>query len=219
MSDLVRAGLNFSIVLGAACYVEGILETILRELLRCRHAEYAELPTSGLVSINNYLNRIEKELDRDIGRTNGAAGYDAMFTLLTGHHLSELVIVKPIWEGITVLFNFRNVLGHGRQVLARQYSGYVVNGGLQEEFKSAYRVVEDYLRKTLLLNTRFVDANSELLYLTSEMADHFWQLARALPEAVTASLPNPERRLSQEAIDRTRAEAAKVSLGQSSTTT
>jgi hypothetical protein len=194
--SLVKAGLNFSIVLGSACYVEGVLEGVLRGLLNYRRAEFNRVnidDTDLRRAMNNYYERLEDELSRNIGRAIGASGYDELFAILAGQPLNRLRQVKPLWEGITVLFNFRNVLGHGREVSARHFTGGAIPGGLREEFLGSYRLVEEYLRKNRLLSRRFVEAHSEYLFLSAPIADHFLKLAKALPEAVLSSLPTDER--------------------------
>ena len=192
---LVEAGLNFSIVLGAACYVEGVLESLLRSLLACRRAELNRIQIDDTRSwrpMNLFYERLEDELSRNIGRAVGAQGYDEMFNLLTGKRLSQLTEVVPLWEAVAVLFNFRNVLGHGRQVSARHFevSG---PGGIKEDFPGAYKAVEAYLQKKKLLLRRFVDVHNEYVFLSAAIADHFLTLAKALPTAIMASLPDEEQ--------------------------
>jgi hypothetical protein len=202
--DLVKCGLNFSIVLGSACYVEGVLETLLRALLACRQTEFNRIEIEDFYSrraMNTYYGRLEDELAHRIGRAVGASGYDEMFTLLTGQRLSQLKKVKPIWEGIAVLFNFRNVLGRGREVSARHFAGGAAPGGFKEDFSGSYRVVEDYLRKKKLLARRFVEARSEYLFFSAPIADHFLQLAKALPEAVVSSLTGEEGDTCRKALE------------------
>ena len=204
LPDLVKSGMNFSIVLGSACYVEGVLEALLRELLACRRAEFNNIDIDDLDSrraMNTYYERIEDELSRNIGRTLGSSGYDEMFALLAGRQLSRLSKVQPLWEGITVLFNFRNVLGHGREVSARHFEGGAIPGGFREEFSGSYRTVEDYLRKKKLLARRFVEAHSEYLFLSTPIADHFCELARTLPEAVVSSLTGFEEAACRKALE------------------
>src|SRR4051794_20360070 len=78
LSDLVRSGLNFSIVLGSACYLEGVLETVLRAILQCRRAEYDQVHIQDFDlrrAMNIFFNRIEEELSIEIGRATGTAGY------------------------------------------------------------------------------------------------------------------------------------------------
>lgn len=203
--DLVKSGLNFSIVLGCACYIEGVLETLLRALLACRRAEFNRIQIDDFESrraMNTYYGRLEDELSRNIGRAVGSSGYDEIFKLLAGQRLSQLKEVKPLWEGLTVLFNFRNVLGHGREVSARHFAGGAIPGGFREEFSGSYSVVEGYLRKKKLLARRFVEAHSEYVFLSPPIADHFWKLARALPEAVVSSLPRKEQDTCRDALKR-----------------
>jgi len=194
--DLVRAGLNFSIVLGSACYLEGILEALLKATLDCRRAEFNQTEIEDFESrraVNVYYSRLEEDLSQRIGHCIGAQAYDEVFNLLAGQPLSQTKEVVPLWEGVTVLFNFRNVLGHGREVFARHFAGGAVVGGFKEEFAGGYRKVEDYLRKQGLLSRRFVDAHSEYLFLSDPIADHFWGLAKALPTAILCSLPPAEQ--------------------------
>jgi hypothetical protein len=196
LSELVKAGLNFSILLGAACYLEGALETLLRALLdyRCSVFSQVDIPDfETRRSMNIFYNRLEADLSSRIGRSIGNSGYSDMFELLMGSKLSELGEMHPLWEGVTVLFNFRNVLGHGREVSARHIVGVNVEGGKREEFSGSYRLVEDYLRKNGLLDRRFVQAHSEYVFLGDSIADHFWTIAKQVPDAVVRSLPQPER--------------------------
>jgi hypothetical protein len=196
-SKLVLSGLNFSIVLGAACYVEGVLETMLRALLECRRREFGKINIDEFElrrATNSFYNRVEKRLEDEIGQATGAKGYDDMFELVGGEPLRNLSQITTLWEGITVLFQFRNVLGHGREVSAKQYRDAAAPGGAKEDFTGNYRKVEDYLRKKKLLSKKFLEAHNEFLYLDSTIADHFWNLARSLPEAVLTSLPDSDRK-------------------------
>ena len=202
--DLVKSGLNFSIVLCSACYVEGVLEALLRALLGCRRADFNRIEIDDFDSrraMNVYYSRLEEDLSHRLGRAVGASAYDEMFELLAGQRLSQLKEVASLWEGVTVLFNFRNVLGHGREVSARHFAGGSVKGGFREDFSGSYRVVEDYLRKKKLLDRRFVDAPSDYLFLSDPIADHFWVLAKALPAAVAYSLPEKEQNACRKALE------------------
>jgi hypothetical protein len=192
----IRAGMNFCIILGSACFIEGILEAYLRAILRSRRLEFnrIEIPELELRrALNTYYHRIEHDLAERIGRSLGAQGYDEMVELLVGTRLSQLGKVAPLWEDITVLFNFRNVLAHGREVSARQFRGATVPDGFKEEFSGSYKKVEGYLQKKGLLSSRFVEAHNEYLFFADAVADHFRQLALALPDAFANSLPALER--------------------------
>ena len=70
LPDLVKSGLNFSIILGSACYVEGVLETVLRELLACRRTEFNSVDIDNFDlrrAMNTYYGRLEDELSRNTG--------------------------------------------------------------------------------------------------------------------------------------------------------
>ena len=200
LSPAVRAGINFSIIVGSACYVEGVLETELKAILAHRRVNYRRLRGRMREQrpMNFFYHRLEEDLENRIRSANVAA-YDDMFELLMGQRLSKLPGVKPIWEGLSVLFQLRNVLGHGREVIAQHVIAY--EGSKKEEvFFGGYRKAEDYLRKNKLLKRKFTDAHSEYIFLSDAIADHFWSIARRVPKAVSKSLDDRERRAVEKAL-------------------
>jgi hypothetical protein len=210
LDHVVRAGLNFSIVLGSACFLEGTLETVLKGLLQYRRSVFDKATVRGEElrgSMYAFYGRIEDDLSNRIGRSTGANGYDDTFRLLHGLSLHELDGVRPLWEAVTVLFQFRNVLGHGREVIAKRFSGFSVEGGEREEFPGSYRRVEEYLLKAGLLDRRFVDAHDEYLLLSDSIADHFWDMAKRVLPAIVAALSENERAACLRAVDWARNEA------------
>ncbi len=202
MSSKVRAGINFSIILGSACYLEGVLETALKALLAHRRTNYRRLrgKMAEQRPMNFFYNRIEDDLEKRIRSSTGTDGYDPMFDLLIGQRLSKLPKVAPFWEGITVLFQLRNVLGHGREVIAKHVIAYWTPERGEEQFSGGYRRAEDYLQKTKLLDKKFTEAHSEYVFLSDKIADHFWDLARQMPKAVSKSLESRERRVFDKAV-------------------
>lgn len=207
---MIKAGTNFSILLGSACLLEGMLESLLRGLLAYRRARFNRVEIADFdlrLAMNSFYNRLEEDLSNRIGRSIGASGYSEMFRLLVGQSLNQMELVKPLWEPAATLFQFRNVLGHGREVSARRFAGVFVEGGSQEDFSGGYRKVEDYLLKIGLSDQRFIDSSSEFLFLKGEIADHFFSVARQVPEAIVASLSGAEAEACREALDRSRREA------------
>ena len=201
----VRAGINFSIIVGAACYLEGILETGLKAFLSHRRTLYNRLEARNLDvrrSMNLFYNRIDEDIERRISSATGAKGYDEMFELLIGSRLSKLPKVAPLWEGLTVLFQLRNVLGHGREVFALQN---VSTTPIEEFFSGGYRCAEDYLVKQKLSTQRFTEAHSDYVFLSNAVADHFWKIAKSVPTAVSNSLPNEYQRQFDKALRLVRA--------------
>lgn len=203
-SERIRAGLNFSIILGSACFLEGIFESFLRAILECRGLEFRRAKIEGCETrraVNAYYNRLEEDLSDRIGQSVGAGGYSEAFGLIFGEPLNKLKEIVPLWEGVTVLFNFRNVLGHGRRVFAQRLGRYGSYEGT-EDFTGSYKVVENYLIKLKLMQWRFIDAHSEYIFLSDAIADHFWQLAKRVPPALLSSLPDLERDACRKTMDR-----------------
>ncbi len=199
----LRAGLNFSIILGSACFLEGVFETTLKALLQFNsslywRAEIKEFQTRR--AMNTFYHRLEDELQKRVERSTGADGYNETFELLAGQSMKDLKQVTRSWEGITVLFHFRHVLAHGREVSARERSGPGVRGRVLEKFSGGYRQVEAYLVKAGLLGSKFVEEHSEYVYLSDQTADHFWQLAQKIPSAIVGSLEGPQRKSVETAL-------------------
>jgi len=97
----VRAGLNFSIVVGSACFLEGILETALKSFLRNRGSTYHSIDIPDFAKrrgMNIFYNRLEEELELRIATSTGAESYDEMWRLMTGEGLSKLTHVTPLWK-------------------------------------------------------------------------------------------------------------------------
>ena len=51
-------------------------------------------------------------------RTTGLQNYDKLFELFCKKRISKMSNMEPLWEGLQILFNFRNVIAHGREALA-----------------------------------------------------------------------------------------------------
>ena len=190
----VRAGLNFCIILGSACYLEGVLEAGLKSFLWMRRDIYNKSRSRNINvrrSMNCWFNRVEEDMELRIRTATGAEGYNELFELLIGRQLSELEKIAPLWEGITVLFQLRNVLGHGREVKAYQIVSVTP---IEEKFQGGYRRAEDYLRKRKLINKKFTDAHSDFIFLSDAVADHFLDLVEKVPKAISQSLMGKDTR-------------------------
>ena len=119
--DEVRAGINLVVILNTTCFVEGALESGMKGILRQKREAFNKVDIPELETrktVNVLFNNLEKDMEMKIGRTTGIQNYDLMFELLIDSKISQYDNVKPLWEGMTVLFNFRNVLAHGREVSA-----------------------------------------------------------------------------------------------------
>jgi len=202
----LRKALNQSIVFHAACIVEGALEQSQRRLLATRvaylrQARITEMPDSGY--FNRFVLDIEDDLKKRISRTTGLQEHLRMIDLLTGSSLSGGEFNNSTRETAAVLFQFRNVLAHGRQINATSSSGPATEGEWLRSFSGGYRKVEDYLIKRGMADLRVLrdpdannaeDAIAELF--EDSVADHFWAGALNLFAEISQALDaSPELRL------------------------
>jgi len=111
-----------------------------------------------------------------------------LFELLTDQRISDNANVKSLWEGIQTLFQFRNVLAHGREISATMLSAYWIEEEWKELFSGGYKKAENYLLKNKLVDKRFVECDSTALYFNDNVADHFWELSKKIVHQISESL-------------------------------
>jgi hypothetical protein len=163
LSAEIRSGINFSIVLGLACYIEGYLERFLLRVVNSVNEQSVSL-----------LQRLLDDFRLKISSTTGSEGYDQLFALALGKKASEIVDDRDLWETVKVLFLFRNVIAHGRAVGYLLYFPPEVGGYWEERFSGGYKKVEDFLIKKGLLNSRHIEEADNWHYFTYKVADLFW---------------------------------------------
>ena len=171
-----RAGINYSIILNAACLVEGTLESGLRALV--------EAVPHGDEPLHDAL---KKELMQRISRTTGIREYSVLVGLIVGVPACALTQVKPLWEAVTMLFDFRNVLAHGRAISSKLTFPSLPDSRWHEDIVGNYANVREYLSKKQIL-PKAEPIDSEWLLLSDEIAHHFWEVAPSFISAVGDSL-------------------------------
>lgn len=202
-SGSLRVGLNFSITLNSACYVEGALEAGLKSLLAQRRKLYYSIEKSDFYTrktTNQIFNKLSDDLEARIGRATGPTSYDDLFEILLSERISKFDAIQPLWEGIVVLFHFRNVIAHGREIAACLSYGWWTEGAWEENFSGGYKKTEDYLLKNKLIEKRFVEELSDAIYFTDEVADHFWKIANEFIKRISESLSGEEKKAFDSAI-------------------
>jgi len=197
LDERTRAGLNFTIIVNSAFFLEGSLEAGLSSLLSQRLLDQEQS--------NLFVSRLAEDLESRIKTATGSATYDALFKIILGTPASSLQEVSPFWEGIAVLFHLRNVLAHGRAVSwSVEFPGDKFppdfNGPCDEAFKGGYKKVQDYLLKKKVISKRFTDQSWELFFLTDEIADHFWSLTLNFIVGVSNSLTGGDQQAFKSAI-------------------
>jgi hypothetical protein len=166
ITEAIRAGINFSIILASACFIEGNFERILLK----------NINTSGEHALPLYKRLID-DLRLRVAKTTGSEGYDEIFALVVGKKANEILGEPTLWENVKTLFFFRNVIAHGRAVGYKLYFPPGVGGYWEEEFSGGYKKVEDFLLRKGLLENRHIEEESNWHYFSDEVADFFWNAA------------------------------------------
>jgi len=179
-----RIGINYAIILNTACCVEGILEYILKEIL---YQKYTLIHDVNSKKFYQFYNSLEKEIHDRIAKTTGIDNYNYLFKLLIGKELKKIDIVKPYMEGINVLFEFRNVLAHGREIKFESFCIDITKNEHYDNFMGGYKKAEDYLLKKKIIKTEFADCKNEV-YFTNKVANHFWELSHKFINSIIKSL-------------------------------
>lgn len=181
-----KYALNLGIILCSACLIEGVLEDRGKLLLGYYREIYnaIEKPIFELRKpLNHFYNNVELYLSKKISQCTGLDNYNSLYELFTGSSLKQDTMVKPLIEGVNVLFQFRNVIAHGRQVHGYDVETYYIDG-IEENFFGGYKKTEEYLLKKGLINEKFKNTEDVSIYFTDEVADHFSLIAKDFIKAL-----------------------------------
>lgn len=192
----LRIGINHAIVFYSACYVEGVMEAMLKMVVARRRRIFNKVNMPDLDvrrPMNMLFNALAEDLQLRISRSTGIEPYINLVNLLTGVKLLQNKEVAELWEGITVLFQFRNVLAHGREIRAARVSAYWIKEPWQDQFSGGYANAEKYLLKRGLIDKGFMDSDHLDLFFTDPIADHFWSLSSDFVTRVAHSLGEEDR--------------------------
>lgn len=171
-----RIGINISLIINTACYIEGRLEHEIKALLVHRNRILNSLEIKDFYKRRTtamFIKKVTEDLDSRIERITGVDGFDSIIELLSYMRTPSKLRSFKNWEGITVLFQLRNVLAHGRQVTAQRTKAWWTNGCWEDDFCGGYRKAEDYLLKKKLINSRYIDIKSIDHIFTNKISDHF----------------------------------------------
>jgi len=211
----LNIGINYSIIFYSACYLESVLEAGLKAILLHKRLIFQKVDIPDFnkrKTINQFYIELEDDIKDRISRATGIQNYDYLFKLLTGKKISEINEIKSFWEGIQILFQFRNVLAHGREISASMTSTSIslvdksslVVESWEEFYCGGYKNAEDYLLKKGLIKKKFVEeyfGNADgVLYFSDNVADHFWELAKDFILQLSKSLPEDVKKVFDEAL-------------------
>lgn len=175
--------INMHIVIASACYVEGYLENLCRDLL----AEYAasrnrlevDYPDEETrIRLIRFYQRLEDDLDARVRKATGIEHYIPLMEILMGEKLSKDEGIKGYYEGIIILFTLRNMFAHGRlfekKVLIR--APKMPDQDARTNFLPGYGKAIDFLAKQKLIKNE--KAEIKLKDIASNVvADYFLDLA------------------------------------------
>lgn len=178
-----RIGINISIILNSACYLEGSLEYYLKLLLDSRF-EILKSQTFQEFSLrrikNTFIHSIENEFESRISRATGLEQFDSLIKLLS--HKSKKSSLRKFknWEGVTVLFQLRNVLAHGKQISATRtlVSSFLTNNSWEDQFSGGYKKTEEYLLKRKLISKTFTENHNVNHLFSNKVTDHFNSISK-----------------------------------------
>jgi len=158
-----RHGANYSLIVNAACFFEGILESGLGEL---KEKKSKSLP-----------NELPESLKKKLRNNVGLRHYDGLFELLTGKGFGKTPTLAPFFEGLDALFAMRNVLAHGRAATF-SYQSKLGDGGVEcipenQEMEGAYPKTQEYLIKKKLLSVEESKGVTMHTFLKDQIAEHF----------------------------------------------
>lgn len=176
----VAIGINYSVMLNITCLVEGFTEAKLKELLNFKLGILKEVDRSDFnkrIHYNTFIHSVESDIEQRISRCTGLNNYDFLYELLTDKKLSSYESFKEIWEGLKVLFNFRNVIAHGREVSASRIAPSWIGEQWCEHFNGGYKALETYLAKNKFIEKSFIESQTAKIFFKRNIVEHFWSLA------------------------------------------
>lgn len=178
--------INLNIILCSACFLEGIFEDRGKMLLGYYRVIYnsIDLPLFEIRKpMNTFYNNLEEYLSANISQTTGIDKYNTFYKLLLDKSFKKDSYLSTMIEGISALFNLRNVIAHGRLIHAYNVNAYYTNG-TEENFVGGYKKTEEYLKKQKLIDKGFMKSHKSSIYFSNEIADHFYSLTKKFVEGL-----------------------------------
>lgn len=181
-----NAALNMNIILCSACLVEGVLEDRGKLLLGYYREVFNQIDVPDFElrkPMNHFYNSIEEMMHKKVSQSMGLDNFATIFEMLTSKSLKQDEQISVVYEGVSTLFQLRNVIAHGRLIHAYTVDAYYTNG-IEENFFGGYKKAENYLTKKGLLSEGFMDVERSDLYFTNDIADHFSNIAHDFLQAL-----------------------------------
>jgi len=196
INDDTKLGLNLSIILNSACFIEGALESALKKVVEKRSfkKKYDD----------PFIYELITELESRIQRTTGIANYGIIFRTIFGTSIKEVGDLASLWEGLSILFQLRNLIAHGRPLstttntLELDISNYLEESKfdllLNTELRhGSFGQIREYLIKNNIIQKRFSKNTGDSEYVNNKVADHFWYISLMFLYKLCNHIPRGDR--------------------------
>jgi len=190
-------GINITLVFQAACLIEGSLESGLNQIInKQRFKKKFHDPI---------IDRLFVDISDRLHRTTGISNYNNIFKLLFDKNINDMIENPSLWESINILFQFRNIIAHGRAISMSTKLLDIDSSDLEEHaFKDilndelrfgSFGNIQEYLLKNNLITNRFSSAFLEQELINNDIADHFWGNALIFLYKLSNNIPRGYRKV------------------------
>jgi hypothetical protein len=158
-----RYGINLTVILHTACIIEGFLYELL----------------SSECGTPTYKKSIDDRLLIDLNKRLDNASwlqYQELFKIVFGKKITEFTTPEN-WKAVTMLFQLRNLLTHGKTIELKFYTKEQVEPVLSGKFATLYT----YFKEIKLIDTKskfFLPGAVD--FVSSESADFFYNETKFL---------------------------------------
>lgn len=186
-SENVQIGLNYNIIIDTALILEAESENLIHNIInqyekvsiKFYQPDLKECNTNLATNVKMLLNSAFPKLKEYSSKGTGMEHYIKTFKMLIPE--SDLTPLKPYEEGIQVLYQFRNVIAHGRAIRFEERTYYSFPDYENEtkkeiDFMGGYKKVQDYLIKKRLLDKPVTESHDFKALFSNEICDHLIQV-------------------------------------------
>lgn len=174
--DFLISTINSSILIDLTTFSEGIIYEIQSTVFFDRYDSNDEFQFRTFKYFDDKLNN------------STWSNYIETFELILGEKLSTK-IESELWKSISMLFNFRNSLVHGKEIEIHYYEE---NGKLFAESPKKLKNVFQYLKEKKLIDLTFYPNLNSVDLLNNLVVDHFFETTLEFIKKLFEILPESE---------------------------
>lgn len=174
--DYLIYTINASILIDLTTFIEGISYEMQSTVFFKR-----------LDNIDKFQRNLFKYFDNKLNSSTWT-NYVEFFDLILGEKLVKKIDNEK-WKAISVLFNFRNSLVHGKEIEIL-YEG--INNEPSIQAYDRHKKVFEYLKEKKLIDLTFKPHLNSVNLLNNNVVDHFFKSTTNFIENLFSVLPNSE---------------------------